>query len=390
MALMSSSVIIAAVVLSFVVGRFVLRKITGKGASSKEIDPLLYNTTHGQITFRYQPPRHHKGREVEAPFVEISVPAKSGGAFSLWSRTTVGKALTAMGFYPPIESESWGDPSGLLAAYVFAAADREGSLRLLAGQRSRTALKALADIGFTRFDHDGESIKARLMPFRTDPHPDHLPFLADAARAMHDWAALIRSGGSESMEGSQARYLRLSRLFGQKSFMGLLIAGFIGGFLAAIFLSSSYSLVEYMPFLRTWMTATLICSGLYLWKLRAIARSVLIEGQTLVTLLILPLLVFGAFLWMALSGVNGALDHSAVFSKTAPILDARRSRTKHGYTYTLEVQSWKNPAKTFDVKVPYELYERAVSGGANAELQLKKGRLGWEWIVDKNVSTSRH
>jgi len=387
---MHSAILIFIFVIAMFFFRYFRRKLTGQGASTKEIESTSLTTTHGVINFRYQPPRYHKGREVEAPYVEISVPAKSSGAFSLWSRSTVNKTLTAMGFYPEIKGESWSDPSGLLSGYVFAASDREAGLRLLSGQRSRLAIKTMADLGFTRFDHDGEHLKARYMPFRTDPSPNQLPFLADGARALHDWAGLVRSSVGESEAGAQVRYVQMMRLLNHKGFTVLLVVGLIVGIVAGALLSSMNRLLEYTPFIKTWLTLTGIGGVIALWQLRNLTRRVLIDGQTLMSLMILPVIMLGALLWTGLYGINTSFDRSPVLTKEAPVIDARRTRQKRGYSYTLVVQSWKDPSDTFDIKVSSDIFERAAPGGAVVQLKLKKGFLGWEWIVSKDVFTPQH
>ena len=378
---MESSVIVFLAISAYIIYRFISRRMKAPKGSTSAIESHLLETSHGKINFLFQPAKFHKGREIEPPYIEISTPAKSFRAFSLWARSSVSSSLYKAGFYPKLNIGI----ADLDDQYVFSASDFDQSLASLQGQRTREAWKALAGFGFTRFEHDGQVLSARFVPFRSSPMPELLPFLGAAAKSLQEWAAILSNGIPETVEGARASYLRWSKL---QSGSGITVGGAIltvVGVVAGFFFANKAPLIDYTEFLKYWASLTVVLSISAVIGVRSLALKVLISSRSLWSMLVLPIFGLAALAWLSLIGINAGLDFKPEYKKYSMILETRKSRSKSGYSYSVYINSPKNTSESVKIGVSAYQYELAQSQGSELELSLKPGRLGWEWISGKNV-----
>lgn len=260
------------------------------------------------------------------------------------------------------------------------------TLALLGVPGVRAAVAGLFDDGFTHLQLGGGYLQAQVFPYNPRKAPDAQRLDAAKSRLVAIVKALPPApepSGSTKAPPARAQQSLTSGPWdaGQVTAFASGILLLAAGMALLIYGILTYRLLSaFMPVLKL-LALSLPVYWLY-WHL--LAR--LLGGRAASHR---PMLFNGlmGLVGIALGGVglgitlNGALDDSPVAVHRALVAGKHSVSNKNGYSYFLELESWREGRDREEVRVNRNLYERAGVGHDRLAVETRAGALGFEWVV---------
>lgn len=331
-----------------------------------------------ELRCRYVPAAYHKGREVRPPALELSAPCPSSGCFYLSAEEPKDRWLLRLG----LTREARCEVPELDASFFMACPAPFAVAALLQDPRAQAALRGLMAEGVRELDHDGETLVARLIPFRRDVRTASLPEAERSAPPLGALAAVVPGHFQAEDAASSRSFSRVRGRLVRSQLPVLLIVASVFGLVAAMVAADLYPPLEPSDLGRLIAAAAAAgLGGTYLLARRLGLRYCLPAKPLL-------LWAFSAGALLGVSAFTGVLLYNAVrdagpaAARKAVVVRKDYRTHKRSRSYYVWVRSWKDAGKTYKLRVREDLYHRTgTEGGARLAVATRPGALGIEWVA---------
>ncbi len=362
--------VITMIIVFFVVRAFNRRR--AKKAEEMDNSEVLQKGAKGEgvfedLTYTY---KHFRGTDKAPPYVSITIPCVSPGAFKIAPETKFDRFFKKMGVSVELQLN---DPQFDERFYI--STNKIPFTRsLLERTDDRKTIHALFDLGFNHLKHDGKTLTLTWQKF---PRKKRIE-MEVIKTAVAQLAPLVRA-----LPGISSYEPEVSIDWKVKRFAAFAIPGFLllSGLVALIMGVSNYqpldggktflySLKFSIPFMLLfgWL-------ALHLLKGRSTSHVELIVVW-IISFIAFPLGTAGYVIYF-----NGALDKSDPVVHEARVVHKYYSRSKNSYSYYAQLESWRENRDVEKIKVSKKFYNNLTPGDSTMTITTKKGELGFEWIV---------
>jgi hypothetical protein len=317
--------------------------------------------------YRYQ---YFAGSRNAPSYFRITIDQPSDGEFQITRENGIQRFFKHIGISSELQT---GDRSFDRKYYI--KTDVPAFCRqCLADARRRSALNRLFELGHTRVTHDGETLEAKIIPFKFD-NLQGKEYIEETVRELASVASgldqiRVRPGLDEGTAWKARRY------FVYALSIGATTVGLVGYFwgnavytpLDTLDMFSS-SLAYSIPALIVFLAITVV------W----------LRGRSSSYYHVLTNLALGVFgIPAAALGImmilNGYLDTNPVTEHRARIIGKDYTSSKNSKTYYATLRSWRPGRREEKIEVSHGVYRRIETGNQYLTVFTRPGRFGFEWV----------